>query len=207
MHKLKKRIVQYATLIFGILLFVGAVLLGRWINLEPVHSPVGLEQGQPTTVTFVPHHSAEYLIEIEVERSLPFDEVSCLLGIGAAVSNNCKTVRSRIDLAWEIHTTDTGELLARGSSAEETGGAWGDTMSRIVGRFLAEAGVSYDLVVASKAAEVLPASLNPHISVKIDPLVSKAYFVASGVLQWLGLAFVLVGAAALAVSFRRNRSD
>src|ERR1700739_1443900 len=73
-----------------IFLAVGIVLYGTWIvwlstrTDHPVDVPISMTIGHVRTREFKINLTAPYLIEIDVQKKIPFDTLNCLLGTAMA---------------------------------------------------------------------------------------------------------------------------
>jgi hypothetical protein len=189
-------------LVVGLCALGIALLLTNVYRSEPVTFPFNLRPGTTASPVFRVDTNGSYLVELEAERTLPFDQLNCLLGISPGSTEPCE-LASPVDISW--HVTSRNEVVAKGSSRERASGAWGDRVSRTLGSFSGKKGDEYVLNVESmKDASALSAA-NPRIVVRMHPLQTKSYVVIGQSLLWFGVAATLGGL--LWFAFWRNRSQ
>lgn len=191
-----------------IVLVVGLCSLGIALFLtnvyrsEPMAFPFNLRPGTTASPAFRVDANGNYLIELEAERTLPFDQLNCLLGISPGITEPCE-LASPVDISWRV--TSQNEIVAKGSSREGASGAWGDRVSRTLGRFPGKQGDEYVLHVESAKDASALADANPRIVVRLHPLQTKSHAVMGQSLLWFGVAATLGGLLWLAFWRKRAR--
>ena len=188
-----------ALIIAGLVLFVGRVAWFRTRTCVPVRMPISLSVGHIRTSEFKLNLRKLYLIEIEVQKRLPFDTLDCILGIGDAISGKCDNIPSVVNASWSLSTA--GVTIGSGSSTEGRGGAWTDnTAARLLGSFIAEPGRLYTLEVDVLANGSFLNQTNPQLKVEVDPryyeesaLWDIPVFLASAVLVVVGVRILWKG--------------
>jgi hypothetical protein len=177
--------------IVGISLFGLSYPIATWNKWTPVSFPIDLRPGISRSPAFSIDLSSDYLIELEVERKLPFEQINCLLGVSPLPNGNCVGIESPVDLRWVV--SSLGRKIAEGSSEQEHGGAWSTSISRTIGRFRGDKGQEYRVQVESlKDASVLTSS-NPRITVGVHSIKSKGYYAFAQITGWIGIALASVG--------------
>src|ERR1017187_4604775 len=141
----KTALVGVAVVFAGLAVLAGRMFWSRTRTWVLVDMPISLSEGRIRTPEFKTNLTAVYLIEIEVEKNMPFDTINCLLGIES--DNNhpdkCTNNPSVISASWIL--SRQGIVVARGSTAATTGGDWGtDTIARRIGSFKSEKGRMYE---------------------------------------------------------------
>ena len=86
-------------LVIGVSALVAAMLMTQKSQWEPTTFGVNLQSGKTRSQVFAVRRDADYLIELEVDRELPFDELNCLLGVNPGTSEPCAET-SPIELDW-----------------------------------------------------------------------------------------------------------
>ena len=189
-------------LVLGLCALGVSTFLTRSSIWEPLTLPVNLQhettQSQPFTVGM----SADYLVELEADRAVPFEQLNCLLGIDTGTPIQCEGV-SPVELTWQVTSSNPPGIVAEGSSRGRASGAWGDTVSRTMGSFAANKGDEYVLKIVStqNGSALMPA--NPRVVVRQHPLQSKGTAVAAQLLFWFGI--VVVFSAVVWLAFRRTQ--
>src|SRR5258708_1640117 len=103
---------------------VGIVVYGIWVlwliirTERPVNIPISMAIGHVRTREFKLNMNAPYTIEVEVQKSIPFETLNCLLGTSdAPISSDlrdCPNRPSVVKASWIL--TSDGQLIAQGSS-------------------------------------------------------------------------------------------
>jgi hypothetical protein len=165
--------------------------------------------GHLRTSEFKLNLNALYTILIEVQKTIPFDTLNCLLGVAmprssATVLGECPGHPSVVKATWVL--TSDGLTVAQGSSDDHRWGAWmNDSIARGLGSFHSQRGRRYVLdvnVVADGSALDVG---KPRLTVEVVPGIYEAYYFWSGII-FVAMAFlVLVGLTLMIVSWRRNR--
>ncbi len=158
---------------------------------------------QQESISFQTDLTAEYLIELEVERALPFEQINCLLGVNFDKTEHCSE-ESVVELQWSVLSTD--KIVAKGISAKEHYGAWGSKISRTIGRFQGEKGHKYVVRVLSykDGSKLIPT--NPNIAVQTHPMESKEYYVYASLMFLIATIISGIGLIWLLASFMKFRS-
>lgn len=182
-----------------------------WISTRtevPVDIPVAMAVGHVHTPEFKVNLSTTYIVEIEVKKTIPFDTLNCLLGLGMMTMSSdlqeCPDRPSVVKASWTL--TSGGRLVASGSSDDHRYGGWGnDSISRELGRFHSESGSKYalDVDVLSDGSALAPGK--PRLKVEVHPEVYEGDAVWSFFVFSAGGILVLIGALLLIVSYLRNR--
>src|SRR3989344_3542976 len=188
--KLKKNLkAPLLMLSIGIAILGGALVVGYWYKWEPVSFAIDLRSGITTrSPPFSINLTTNYLIELEVERNLPFEQLNCLLDLDEILGlAKCQATPSPVDLKWFVYSP-SGEQIAQGTSEQEHNGVWGTTISRVIGEFQGKKGNEYLVQVESLKDASILATTNPRITVRTHTIKSKSHYVIAGV----GMAFGIV---------------
>lgn len=188
--QLKRKKKLLLSLAAGIILFVVSLLIGNWYQWLPLSFPMDLRGGShQQSSSFNVNFTSNYLIDIEVDRNLPFERLNCLLGIQPN-PEQCSD-KSVVDIRWSV--LSLGEKIAHGTSDQERDGAWSSQISRTIGRFRGEKGHEYQINIESLKDASALRDANPRIVVRVHPFDSKGYHVVAQLLMWAG--FVVVAAS------------
>lgn len=128
---------------------VGFALYGTWVAWiatrtdRPVDVPISMAIGHIRTREFKINLNAPFTIDIEVQKTIPFDTLNCLLGTAMAPTSTdlqeCPDRPSVVKASWVL--TSDGQALARGSTDEYRSGAWmNGSISRELDIFRAKPG-------------------------------------------------------------------
>jgi hypothetical protein len=139
-----------------ILIAVGIALYGVWAawlltrTERPVEMPVSMAIGHVRTHDFKVNVNASYEIEIEVQKAIPFETLSCLLGTTMGRTSTdleeCPDRPSVVKASWTL--TGDGQTIAHGSSDDYRSGAWmNGSIARELGNFQGQSGRRYVLDV------------------------------------------------------------
>ena len=180
-----------------------------WIStrsLLPVDAPVPFALGQTITSDFKLNFDGLYLIEIEAQKTIPLDELHCLMGVEAE-PQRCKSLPSAVAATWVI--SSEGQDIGHGSSLEPYS-APGQTKSvtRVIGEFQGRAGKSYKLQVTFAAGAEALAPARPHLEVAVASIAYTDLQSANMLVFSTAFICALFGAILLVVAYfaRRRRS-
>jgi len=159
---------------------IGFALYGTWVlwlitrTERPVNIPISMTVGHVRTREFKLNMNALYTIEVEVQKTIPFDTLNCLLGTSMAPMStdlqDCPNVPSVVKASWIL--TSDGRVVAQGSSDDYRSGAWmNDSISRELGNFQSRRGQRYvlDVNVLANGSSLAPG--NPRLKVEVHPMV------------------------------------
>lgn len=172
--------------IIAVILFVGAgAAWQRSQHLLPRHreivleQPIRLEDGFSITHPFTVDVAARYWVEVECQKTVPFDTLE-------------QTLSTK--LAAEYAVTSGTHSIASGDTSEELGmGYTTDYISRHVATFDATPGIPYNLAFRITAGPPELASTRPTVKVSVEPFIFKSAFVSASLLAYLALGLALVG--------------
>jgi len=175
---------------------------------RPVDVPISLAVGHVRTREFKVNLNTLYIIEVEVQKKIPFDALNCLLGLGTSSTSSalqeCPDRPSVVKASWTL--TSDGRTVASGSSDDNREGDWGnDSISRILGSFHSKEGRRYVLdvnVLADGSSLVLG---NPRLKVRVHPMFYEDLMVGGAAISLIAFVLVLTGGILLLISFVKNR--
>jgi hypothetical protein len=169
----------------------------RWC---PVDIPISLTKGSHTqTEDFKLNVSGPYEIEVEAEAGkgrIPFNALTCSLGVGAIWPEKTCTSPSILELSWVL--TSDGKVVARGSSDDTTGGGSSSTSAmRTIGYFRGQRGQRYQLSVNALADASSLAAANPRLRVNVVGTIYEFNLVVSGLVNLGSAGIAVIGAILL----------
>jgi hypothetical protein len=179
------------TFTLGAALSVGWTIWHESRITTPVNIPVTLKPGHVRTREFKVNSHQTYIIELEVAKRLPFDELNCLLGASIDPGKQCDK-SAVVNAKWVL--TTGGKIVAEGASSDTSDAGWSDeTIDRWLGSFEGEAGRLYILDVEFLTDGQTLAVTDPHLKVD-EP--SESYedgIVGALVVFWPGVLIAVVG--------------
>jgi hypothetical protein len=216
----KRRITERLARTGIILVFLGVTVYGIWLlwlatrTKIPVAIPMSMAIGHVRTPEFRVNLSALFNIEIEVQKSIPFDRLNCLLGMdllgprsSARPLGECPDQPSVVKASWVL--TSDGITVASGSTDDGPRlGSWrNDSITRQLGAFQSQSGRRYVVDVDVLADGSALRQGNPQLKVEVDSEYTKAFMVGN-FLVFLGMGIiVLIGSAMLFISSRGRKSS
>ena len=144
----KVRNIGIAFVVAGLLLWS---CMWRWVSRkqgiwQPLTTPISLGLAQIRSPEFTINATTAYRLLIEMNRSIPFQRMECLLGLEVWESTTtCRDIAEIDDISWIVWSE--GHIVAKGSSRDERGGTYSDTISKILGSFEAEKGKRYRVIL------------------------------------------------------------
>jgi hypothetical protein len=128
---------------------------------------VSLAPGEVTTPEFPVNLSAQYTIEVEAKKTIPFETLNCLLGMSTMPDQKCDRP-SVIKASWIL--TEGGKVVQTGTSGADDGGGWAnDTIGRELGTFWLKRGQAYVLHVQFSVDGRALAPTDPHLKIEVHP--------------------------------------
>jgi hypothetical protein len=157
---------------------IACVLLGlavfaswdTWLqtrNTRPIYMPVSLAPGEVTAPQFRVNLSAQYTLEIEARKTIPFETLNCLLGMSLMPDQKCDRP-SVIKANWTLMSG--GRVVQTGTSDTDDGGTWAqDTIAREFGTFWLTRGQVYVLHTQFSLDGRVLAPTDPHLKIEVHP--------------------------------------
>ena len=149
---------------------VGLTLYGTWVGClstrteRPVDVPISMAIGHVRTPEFKINLNAPFTINVEVQKTIPFETLNCLLGTTMGRTSTdlqeCPDKSSVVKASWVL--TSNGQTVAQGSSDDYRSGAWmNDAISRELGHFQSQSGRIYvlDVNVLADGSALTPGKL------------------------------------------------
>lgn len=135
-----RRFAAWILVACGILLFAtrpkSQTDMSEW---KPLQAPVSLQVGTFTSPEFQTQRATAYRILIGSERTLPVEQLNCLLAVSP--DRSCVSVPERIGIAWRV--LQGNDAVSTGHSSQFRGGIYTDLVAREIGRFPAKRGATY----------------------------------------------------------------
>jgi hypothetical protein len=184
----------------GFGLFAGRSIRSKTKNSVPVDMPILLTEGLIRTPVFKTNQTALYIIQIEVEKTLPLETLNCLLGIEHVYVERCRTTPSVIRASWALLAQ--GVVVAHGYSGDSAAGGWqANAVSRQIGSFISKQGQQYVLEVKMLSNASPLAVGRPRLKVGVHPMQFETaafadipYLFAAGGLVLIGATVIVIGA-------------
>ena len=189
-------------LVVAIALFLAPDALPIWRNANPLVLALPLEPGVVVSPVFRVSHGLQYLVELEVDRTLPFEELRCLLGEPQSGSA-CDGSQQAVHLRWRI--SSQGSEIAHGASAYNQGAGYGPTIAKTLGAFEGRPGQQYRLeVTVLRSLRALEAA-KPRVLVQLHPADLKGDLVMAVLLQILAVTLATGSIVWFGVAWYRSR--
>jgi hypothetical protein len=192
----KRKIARW---LFGIgvsLMLVGgcwAVGNSVWCSTRtwtPVDTPLALTVGHRETPEFTVNVAENFAIDLTVDRSVPRDLMTDVLGIGDPLSSQ-RGERSGFRLAWTVE--GGGRVVKNGISDGKDEGYWGSKTGRRLGYFPADKGKLYKVKIDILEDGTKLAPYHPCLKVGVDMFRMDGYYIETAGMQIIGGGIAVVG--------------
>jgi hypothetical protein len=191
-------------LIAGAWLYAQSVARGRAHKWEPLTLPVSLHPGIIRTPEIATDRDGEYEIVIKFEKRSGARRVECNLGLEDFYPTYCKGVPNLIDISWKLFEGE--KIAAEGDSSSGPSSIdMGSTIERMVGRFRAQNGHRYTLLLDVKQDASELDIANPKIKVEVDRGISKDFAVGTSIERTEAAISGLIGMTILVGAFVFSR--
>ena len=170
----------------------------------PVALPLSLGLGQKTTSPFQVPSEADYRVELEIDRTYPFKETECLLGVGLSYPDSTRAGR-RTDCPSSFYQTEVDwALLEEGQAVRtqnefspHTGGYANNSIERELGQATLRPGLPYVLQGRIVRSSPLLEKTKPRLILIPDPSHAVTSIVRTTGLFLLSVVLVVAGAVLL----------
>jgi hypothetical protein len=164
--------------------------------------PIPLVAGQSITSEFHLNLDGLYVIEIEAEKTIPLDELHCLMGVEAEPLR-CKSMPSVIAATWVL--SSEGQDIGHGGSAQPHAAPPAtNRVVRVIGAFPGKSGQSYRLRATFAADAGALRAADPRFKVAVASIVSSDLESAKALAFSAALMCVLFGVMLLSVAYFRE---
>lgn len=185
-----KKLRRPAWILGAALLIYGAgFTIADWFGSGFLTLPVDLQPGVTQSAKFRVGPATRYLVELQVERNIPGDDLLCLLG-GVPFRPPC-AVDSVVDIQWTLRSGS--QQIASGSSRNETSMGFGSTVKKTIGQFEGSLGSEYVLEIMSMSDGSALAAANPRVVVRFPPDFAKGFFIFAPVIAFVASAIAVFG--------------
>lgn len=175
-----------------------AILAVGSFNGRALEFPIALEPGTTWAPSFRVTRGVQYVVLLELDHTIPFRELECLLGQGA-LRPPC-AVTPVVSVDWKLR--HGAREVVSGTSHQGMSMVGQDTVAMLVGQFEASAWSKYVLEIDPLLDGSALAATNPRVVVQFHPQVSKDFLILAPLLAFLtGIAAIplaLLGLGALA---------
>lgn len=190
------------TFLIGLLLIAIGIVWEKSLYWTPVQSPFGPTPGIYHSSKFVTDLTGTYDIGLEVERTMPYELINCLVGWSEVRGKvECKNIPTKVDMAWRIFSDNVE--LAHGHSNDMVDhqgykmslGGWvsKDKMYRVIGTFEGHSGRSYVAEVTLFDDIQLLSQASPKLSIRPPSLAREGDSLLAGLIQIIGFLASTVG--------------
>ncbi|HWY63370.1 MAG TPA: hypothetical protein VNW15_15820 [Rhizomicrobium sp.] len=160
-------------------------------NFVPVDVPMPPQPAAFHTDTFLINYSGTYSIDYRVPRTLPAQNLQCLLGLEDQHPDRCPDGQPQVTISWKLRTDEN--VVAQGqadhwqySKSDE------NNLSAGIGLLHVNPG-AYALEISIRSDFRTLAALRPRLVVEIQPGETEWFATAYIPAFFFGLALVLVG--------------
>jgi len=196
----------------GFLCF-GLLLLGGWWfylstrRCQPVHMPLATFVGDVRTSDFTVNVRNLYIIELEAQKTIPFEQLNCLLGLKEPAPQDCSKAPSVVNVEWTLFSD--GNIVQRGSSADTPYGGWAnDRISRDLGDFHGSPGHRYQIAFRFVTDATQLSVTNPYLNVSVNPAFTEGMLFMTGLVVYPTTGVLLLTSILLVLlSFFRARAS
>ncbi len=166
----------------------------------PVALPLSLGQGQETTYPFQVPSEAYYRVELEIDRTYPFRETECLLGVGMPYPDSTRD-GLRTDCPLSFYQTDVEWTLLQAGQAVRTpnefsphaGGYANDSIERELGQAMLRPGPPYVLQGRIVRGSSMLEKAKPRLIIVPDPSYAESGIVRTAGLLLLSVVLIVAG--------------
>ncbi len=183
---------RWPALILGaaLVIYGSAFIVLRWYDWRALSLPIELKPGVTTrSPEFRVDQKTRYLVALEVERNIPFDELNCLLG--ESISRQPCSTKSVVDIQWTLMSGS--KEMGSGASRNQKGGGYGPTITKTLGGFEGSPRTPYVLQVTSSIDGSALAPANPRIVVQVHPMDYKGHFVIAQLMAMAAMVIAVIG--------------
>ncbi|MDQ2639873.1 MAG: hypothetical protein M3Y79_04760 [Pseudomonadota bacterium] len=196
---IKSRARRRTWLLAAALPFAGiAILAVGSFNGRALEFPIALVPGTTWAPSFRVTRGVRYVVLLELDRTIPFRELECLLGQGA-LRPPC-IIEPVVSVGWKLR--HGAQEVASGTSHQGMSAVGQDRVAMLIGQFEATAWSKYVLELDPLLDGSALAATNPRVVVQFHPEVSKGFRVFAPLIAFLtGIAAIplaLLGLGALA---------
>lgn len=154
-------------------------------------------------ISFRSQMDARYELKLETERTLEFNEQSCLLGLKISDTFRCGDKIERLILQWSI--SEGSNEIAVGRSNESAFGFWGPTIGKTLFHFQTEKGKNYEIKAQVVNADPSLAGTDPTLKVSIGSLAHKNAAVVSSLAIYISYILASIAVLTWLVAFVNRR--
>lgn len=141
-----------------------------WI---PVYQSISTNDVADYKYSFTADKDTQYYIYLDVERQRDFEKLQCLIG-AAFLRNQCAPEASRLDMDWEVLTSNAAIATGSTRRTPSTHSYWTQNVGKGVGEFAAHKGTLYAVNLHLHQALPELMVLHPKIKIAMHPLEFQA---------------------------------
>lgn len=177
----------------GGVLFFASRRVARAHVWTPVRVPLAFDTRHTVSATFTADMKADYEVQIDLERNLPFDQLLAIVqGLREGKSGTRRGAGTPVpnvpEIVWSVRSG--GKAVALGGYS---GSYWGGNVGCTVGSLEAVPGQQFVIKAEVKKAAPELQALNPHLPVEVSSPDYKPYYVWSALIGYLAVFALLIG--------------
>lgn len=168
--------------------------------------------GDVRTSEFTVNVRNRYFLELEAQKTIPLEQLDCLLDVKDPPSQDCSKLPSLVNVKWELYSD--GTIAQSGSSADSVYGGWSnDSVYRDLGYFSGMPGHRYQIELHFVTDATQLSVTSPRFRVSVTPVFIETIlfttifmvYPTTGVLVFTGI--VLLSISVFRWRVPRNRTE
>ena len=171
-------------------------------NWTPVNIPIRFDKPNTVSATFTADASDTYLVQIDLKRNLPFEDISAFVGGWADPDKPPHSGPPRPEIVWTVNHVPEADRTTSWVSQY-----WGETVGVEIGHFKAVAGRRYTVTVQVVKPSPSAQALDPHVHVALTYVLEPLYYVPAFTAQIGGVIAAIIGLAVMLYAVVQLRAE
>jgi hypothetical protein len=171
-------------------------------NWTPVNIPIRFDKPNTVSATFVADASDTYLVQIDLKRKLPFEDINAFVGGWADPDKPPHTGPPRPEIVWTVNNVPEADRTTYWGSTY-----WGETVGVEIGHFKAVAGQRYTVTVRVVKPSPSAQALDPHLHVALTYILEPLYYVPAFTAQIGGVIAAVIGLVVMLYAVAQLRTE
>jgi hypothetical protein len=170
-----------------------------------VDIPLRFDRRNTVSAAFTADASAQYDVQIDLKRKLPFEDINAFVGGWADPDRPPHQGPPRPEIVWTVtNVREADEFICW------EGAYWGETVGLELGHFEAMKGQRYTVTVQVVKPSPTVQVLDPHLRVALTYTLEPVYYIPAAIAQVGGIFAGIIGMTLLVrslISLRRERQE